>query len=130
MRRTSSSLLPAWRRASSAKLARSRSVGAVAMVGPSGERVNDSGLISFYQCLTLGLGRSPMQITVRGSLQVAIRVENLGDVLNVMRGFFKSEFVRAIDVPDALVAPATSCFAMPARLINQLKLKRLGTRKA
>src|SRR5580765_6534242 len=56
-----------------------------------------------------------MPITVRGSLQVPARVENLGDLLNAQRGLCKPELVRAIDVPDALIAPATSCFALPAR---------------
>jgi hypothetical protein len=70
-----------------------------------------------------------MQITVRGSLQVPARVENLGDFLNAQRGLCKPEFVRAIDVPDALIAPGTSCFALPARLVSQLKLQRRATRK-
>src|SRR5262245_11107984 len=70
-----------------------------------------------------------MPITVRGSLQVAARVENLGDLLNAQRGLCKPEFVRSLDIPDALIAPATSCFALPARLVAQLKLQRRATRK-
>lgn len=71
-----------------------------------------------------------MEITVRGKIQVPVRIENLGDLLNVARGFHKAEFVRAAEVPDALVAPGTSCFALPARFIRELKLSRRGTRKA
>lgn len=71
-----------------------------------------------------------MEIAVRGQVQVPIRVENLGDVLNVARGFFKSEFVRFVELPDALVAPGTTCFALPARFVKKLKLHRQGTRKA
>lgn len=71
-----------------------------------------------------------MEITIRGSVQVPARVSNLGDLLNVQRGFFKSELVRTIEIPQALVAPATSCFALPAGLVKELKLHRLGTRKA
>lgn len=71
-----------------------------------------------------------MEITVRGKIQVPVRIENLGDLLNVARGFHKAEFVRAVEVPDALVAPATSCFALPARFVKELKLHRRGTRKA
>ena len=71
-----------------------------------------------------------MQITVRGSLQVPARVENLGDVINAHRGLCKPEFVRGLEVPDALIAPGTSCFALPARLVAQLKLERRGSRKA
>src|SRR5947207_2873566 len=75
-------------------------------------------------------GEGFLQISVRGSLQVSARIENLGDVLNAQRGFFKLEMVHAVDVADALIAPGTSCFALPARLITQLKLQRRGTRKA
>src|SRR5260221_9968085 len=71
-----------------------------------------------------------MEITVRGQIQVPVRVENLGDLLNAQRGFFKAELVRRTDIPDALVAPATSCFALPARLVKELKLQRRGTCKA
>jgi len=71
-----------------------------------------------------------MQITVRGNVLTAARIENLGDVLNVMRRFFKAELVRAVEVSDALIAPNTSCFALPARIVNELKLQRRGTRKA
>jgi hypothetical protein len=71
-----------------------------------------------------------MEITVRGKIQVPVRIENLGDLLNVTRGFHKVEFVRAVEIPDALVAPATSCFALPARFVKELKLNRRGTRKA
>ena len=42
-----------------------------------------------------------MEITVRGTVQVPIRVENLGDMLNVQRGFFKAELVRSVQIPDA-----------------------------
>ncbi len=70
-----------------------------------------------------------MQITVRGSLQVPARVENVGDLLNAQRGLCKPEFVRAIEVPDALIAPGTSCFGLPARFVAQLKLERRATRK-
>ncbi|MFL5340271.1 MAG: hypothetical protein ACJ8F7_08970 [Gemmataceae bacterium] len=71
-----------------------------------------------------------MEIAIRGNVQVPARIENLGDVLNAGRGFFKTELVRAVEVPDALIAPATSCFALPARLVKELKLQRRGTRKA
>jgi hypothetical protein len=71
-----------------------------------------------------------MEIAVRGRVQVPVRVENLGDVLNASRGFFKAEMIRAVEIPDALVAPGTSCFALPARFVKELKLGRRGTRKA
>jgi hypothetical protein len=74
--------------------------------------------------------KTRMEITVRGAIQVPLRVENLGDVLNAQRGFFKAELVRSVDIPDALVATATSCFALPERHVKTLKLLRRGTRKA
>lgn len=70
-----------------------------------------------------------MQIAVRGSVQIPCRIENLGDFLNMRRGFFGAEMVHGIDVTDALVAPQTSCFALPARYVAQLKLQRRETRK-
>ena len=71
-----------------------------------------------------------MEIAVRGNVFVPVRVENLGDVLNSGRGLFKADFVRRVEIPDALVAPGTSCFALPASMVKTLKLQRRGTRKA
>lgn len=70
-----------------------------------------------------------MQVAVRGHIRVLCRIENLGDFLNMRRGFFGPEMVHAVEIPDALVAPATSCLALPARYIAQLKLQRRETRK-
>ena len=70
-----------------------------------------------------------MEIAVRGNLFVPLRVENLCDVLNSARGLLKPEAIRAIDVPEALVAPGTSCFALPAAIVTKLQLRRRGTRK-
>ena len=78
----------------------------------------------------MGASGQVMEIAVRGNVQTPVRVENLGDVLNVARGFFKAEFVRAVEIPAALVAPGTTCFALPARFVKELKLHRRGTRKA
>jgi hypothetical protein len=70
-----------------------------------------------------------MEIAVRGNFFVPVRVENLNDLLNSARGLMKPEFVRAADIAEALVAPRTSCFALPAELVKQLRLRRRGTRK-
>jgi hypothetical protein len=70
-----------------------------------------------------------MQVSVRGNVRIACRIENLGDFLNMRRGFFGPDMVHGVDVPDALVAPATSCLALPARFVAQLKLQRRETRK-
>jgi hypothetical protein len=70
-----------------------------------------------------------MEIAVRGLFHVPLLVENLGDVLNADRGLFGRDLIKRVEVPNALVAPATSCFALPARFVSALKLKRQGTRK-
>jgi hypothetical protein len=71
-----------------------------------------------------------MEIAVRGNVLVAAKVENLGDVLNCARGLFGPELIKSVQLSGVLVAPKTSCFALPARFVKQLKLQRLGTRKA
>jgi len=70
-----------------------------------------------------------MEIAVRGNIFVPIRVENLNDWMNCTRGLIKPEYVRAVDVSEALVAPGTSCFALPATIVAKLHLRRRGTRK-
>lgn len=71
-----------------------------------------------------------MEIVVRGSIMVPARVVNLGDLLNAGRGLFGEALVRSADLPRVLVAPATTCFALPSAVVKQLKLRRLVTRKA
>jgi hypothetical protein len=71
-----------------------------------------------------------LEISVRGQILVSARIENLSDLLNSSRGLFGPELVKRVEVSDALVAPATSCLALPARLVKQLKLQRRATRKA
>ena len=71
-----------------------------------------------------------MEIAVRGQILVPARVENLADVLNCSRGLFGPDMIKRVEVAEALVAPGTSCFALPTRLVKQLKLTRRGTRKA
>ena len=71
-----------------------------------------------------------MEIAVRGQILVPARVENLGDVLNCSRGLFGPDMIKRAEITGALVAPGTSCFALPTSLVKQLKLTRRGTRKA
>ncbi|HEV3145101.1 MAG TPA: hypothetical protein VGZ47_14525 [Gemmataceae bacterium] len=71
-----------------------------------------------------------MEIAVRGQILIAVRVENLSDVLNCSRGLFGPDMIKRAEIPEALVAPGTSCFALPTRYVKELKLKRRGTRKA
>lgn len=70
-----------------------------------------------------------MEIAVRGPLKVPARIENLSDVLNAARGLFGAALIKTVEVPDALIAPKTSDFALPARFVKLLKLRRRGTRK-
>lgn len=70
-----------------------------------------------------------MEIAVRGPLRIPARVENLADVLNVAAGLFGAALIKAVEIPDALIAPNTSGFGLPARYVKLLKLRRRGTRK-
>jgi hypothetical protein len=70
-----------------------------------------------------------MEIAVRGPVKVPARIENLADVLNAAAGLFGADLIKAVEVQDALIAPQTSVFALPARFVKTLKLRRRGTRK-
>jgi len=70
-----------------------------------------------------------MEIAVRGPIKVPARIENLSDVLNVAAGLFGAALIKTVEVPDALIAPATSDFALPARFVKILKLRRRGSRR-
>ena len=69
-----------------------------------------------------------MEIAIRGNVQVSARIENLGDLINVGRGFFKSQFVKAIEVPSfdlatsyddsCLSGRGRSCLPCPSTILH------------
>jgi predicted aspartyl protease len=57
-------------------------------------------------------------------------MENLGDLFEVERGTRKPGEVRTVEVTDALVDTGATTLSIPTRLIAQLGLKRVRTRRA
>lgn len=56
-------------------------------------------------------------------------IENLHDLMNSRSGLMPSENVRRITVPDALVDTGATLLSLPTRLIRQLGLNPVRTRK-
>jgi predicted aspartyl protease len=71
------------------------------------------------------MGRETM-----GKVHVSARIENLLDLYEVKQGRMPAEQVRRVDVDDALVDTGATMLSMPARLISQLGLSPVRTRKA
>ena len=70
-----------------------------------------------------------MGIETMGKVLVAAKIENLGDVYDLRRGRMTQEQVRSVDVDDALVDTGATLLSMPKRLIQQLGLDPLRTRR-
>jgi predicted aspartyl protease len=71
-----------------------------------------------------------MEIETMGRVLVTARIENLGDLFNVDQGIKRPEDVRFVEVTDALVDTGATMLSMPGRLIRQLGLKPVRTRRA
>lgn len=71
-----------------------------------------------------------MEILTMGKVIVPAKIENLTDLRLVEHGVLGVEKVRSIEVPDALVDTGATLLSIPKRMIQQLGLKRLKTRKA
>ncbi len=71
-----------------------------------------------------------METTSMGKTVVAAKIENMEDLLGVIKGSMKPEEVRTIEVPDALVDTGATLLSMPKRYIDQLGLRPFQTRRA
>lgn len=56
-------------------------------------------------------------------------IENLQDLWDAERGLMPSEHIRGVTVNDALVDTAATLLSLPARLIQQLGIKKHSTRR-
>jgi clan AA aspartic protease len=65
-----------------------------------------------------------------GRVQVQAKVENLADLYEVQKGTRKPEDLRFVETPTALVDTGATLLSVPRRLIDQLGLERLRTRRA
>jgi predicted aspartyl protease len=56
-------------------------------------------------------------------------VENYGDLWEADRGRLAADQVRRVVIPDALADTGATLLSLPTRLIQQLGLKKVGTRR-
>jgi predicted aspartyl protease len=64
-----------------------------------------------------------------GRVLTEATIENLHDLLNSRAGLLSRENVRRVTVPDALVDTGATLLSLPTRLIRQLGLNPVRTRK-
>jgi predicted aspartyl protease len=64
-----------------------------------------------------------------GKVLVAARIENLSDLFKVHEGNLAPDAVRLVDVAEALVDTGATLLHIPERLIQQLHLSRVRTRR-
>jgi predicted aspartyl protease len=67
--------------------------------------------------------------SIMGRVTTEATIENYGDLWSVANGKLAEDAVRRAVVPDALVDSGATLLSLPTRLIQQLGLKRTGTRK-
>ena len=65
-----------------------------------------------------------METETMGRVLTEATIENLQDLWDIHRGLIAPEKVRRISVSDALVDTGATMLAMPARLIQQLGLRK------
>jgi len=70
-----------------------------------------------------------METAAMGRVLTEATLENYGDLWAVEQGLRASDQVRRITVGDALVDSGATLLSVPTRLIQQLGLKKVGTRR-
>ena len=71
-----------------------------------------------------------METSTMGSVLVTAKIESLEDLYQVERGSLPADQVRRVEVKDALVDTGATILSMPKRLIDQLGLRPVRTRRA
>jgi predicted aspartyl protease len=71
-----------------------------------------------------------MENATMGKVLVTAKIENLYDLLEVREGRITPDKVRSIEVTDAFVDTGATLLSMPKRMITQLGLFPLRTRRA
>ena len=70
-----------------------------------------------------------METETMGRVLTGAVIENLYDLNDVERGMLAEDQVRRVTLTDALVDTGATLLSLPTRLIQQLGLKPVGTRK-
>jgi clan AA aspartic protease len=65
-----------------------------------------------------------------GKVLVTAKIENLDDLFSAKKGLIPPEAIRSVEVTDALVDTGATGLSLPRRLIAQLGLEPLRTRRA
>lgn len=71
-----------------------------------------------------------MEITTVGKVLVRAEIENLEDLYQMKLGQLASDRVRRVAVDDAIVDTGATMLSLPKRLIDDLGLERVRTRRA
>ena len=71
-----------------------------------------------------------METATMGRVITEATIENSGDLWAVRNGLKKPEEVRRAEVRDALVDTGATTLALPARLIRQLGLAKVGEKRS
>ena len=71
-----------------------------------------------------------MEIAAMGKVLVEARIDNVYDLHEASIGQRQPDAIRGIDVTDALVDTGASTLSLPKRLVSQLGLKPLRSRRA
>ncbi len=71
-----------------------------------------------------------METQTMGRVLVAAKIENMRDLYSAEEGRIRPDQVRTVEVPDALVDTGSSGLSLPKRLIAQLGLEPVRTRRA
>jgi predicted aspartyl protease len=69
-----------------------------------------------------------METTTMGRVLTEATIENLNDLWDTRRGLIPAEQVRRVLVPDALVDTGATLISLPASLIQQLGLRKTGSK--
>jgi predicted aspartyl protease len=70
-----------------------------------------------------------METTAIGKVLVTVKIENLYDLALATNGKLALDAVRSVEVPDALVDTGATLLHVPKRLIQQLGLSQVRTRR-
>ena len=71
-----------------------------------------------------------METQTVGRIIVTAKIECLSDLYMVEKGLLPADQVRSVEVHDALVDTGATSLSMPKRMIDQLGLRPVRTRKA
>lgn len=71
-----------------------------------------------------------MGAVAMGKVVVAVKVENLDDVILVKKGSLTADQIRSVSIADALVDTGATGFSLPKSVIEQLGLDPVRVRKA